>query len=74
MEPGKKLATTCKACLAVLWAVLLLYPSLEGNCLIVRINHEALKWLLTMTVATGKLAIGNYVFWNSTSMSYSTQV
>lgn len=56
-EAEKKLATTSKEYLAVVWDVLLPRSHLERSRSIVRTNHEALKWLLTMTETTGKLAL-----------------
>lgn len=42
-EPQKKLETTHKESLAVVWAVLLLRPYLEGNRFNIRTDHEAFK-------------------------------
>lgn len=51
----KRLATTYKDCLAVLWAILPLRPYLEQSRYTVRTDHQALKQLLTMTEAYDKL-------------------
>lgn len=50
-----ELATTHNECLAALSAILLLRPYLEGTIITVRTDHKALKWLFTMTDASGKL-------------------
>lgn len=55
-EPEKKLAATHKDCLEIVCAILPVRPHLEGSRFTVRTYHEALKWLLTTTEATGKLA------------------
>ena len=48
--------TTHRECLAVVWAVLLLRPYLEGTRYTIRTDHDALRWILNMADATGKLA------------------
>lgn len=48
----KKLATTQKECLVVVWAVLLFRSYLKGNRFTVRTDHEAIMWLLSTTEAT----------------------
>lgn len=47
--------TQCK-CLAVIWAVLLWHPKLEGTKLVERINHHSIKWVLDFADGTEKLA------------------
>lgn len=48
--------TTHRECLAVVWAVLMLRYYLEGARFTIRTNHDALRWILNMADATGKLA------------------
>lgn len=48
--------TTQKECLAVVWAMLHLRPYLQGNTFVLRTDHAALRWILNMADATGKLA------------------
>lgn len=55
-DTENELVTTHKEWLVVIWAVLLLWPSLEGNWLTLRTNHEAPIWVLTRSNAWGKLA------------------
>jgi len=47
--------TTERECLAVVWAVTMLEPYLQGTRFTIRTDHEALRWILTMTDAKGKL-------------------
>lgn len=49
-------STTERECLAVVWSVLLLRPYLEGTRFTVRTDHAALKWMLHMDSAHGRLA------------------
>ena len=51
----KNYHTTNKECLAVVWAVLSLRPYLEGTRFLIRTNHDALKWLLNLTIPSGRL-------------------
>lgn len=48
--------TTQRECLAIVWAMLLLRPYLEGVHFTLRTDHDALTWLMGLTIATGKLA------------------
>ena len=48
--------TTHKECLAVVWAVLMLRPYVEGTHFVVRTDHQALKWILDLKESTGRLA------------------
>lgn len=48
--------TTHRACLAVVWAILLLTLYLEYSKFIIRTDDEVLPWILNMTDATGGLA------------------
>ena len=47
--------TTERECLAVLWSILQLRPYLERTHFVVRTDHDALRWLLNLTDASGKL-------------------
>jgi len=49
-------STTERECLAVVWASLLLRPYIEGTRFTVRTDHAALKWMLHMDGAQGRLA------------------
>ena len=48
--------TSERECLAVVWAVQLLRPCLEGTKFTIRTDHKALKWILDMKDSTGRLA------------------
>lgn len=52
----KNYSTTERECLAVVWSVFLLRPYLEGTRFTVRTDHAALKWMLHMDSAHGRLA------------------
>ena len=47
--------TTEQECLAVVWAVLILRPYLEGTEFTIRTDHDSLKLLLNLSDATGRL-------------------
>jgi len=49
-------STTERDCLAVVWASLLLRPYIEGTRFTVCTDHAALKWMLHMDGAHGRLA------------------
>jgi len=49
-------STTERECLAVVWASLVLRPYIEGTRFTVRTDHAALKWMLHMDGAYGRLA------------------
>lgn len=51
----KNYDTTQKECLAVVWAVLILRPYLEGSRFTIRTDHQALKWLMNLSDASGRL-------------------
>ena len=48
-------SATERECYAVVWSVLTLRPYLEGAHFLVRTDHNALKWLLTLEDPTGRL-------------------
>lgn len=52
---GRNYDTTQRECLGIVWAVLLLQPYLYGACFTLRTDHNALKWIMDMTAATGML-------------------
>lgn len=56
--------TTHRECLAVIWAVLILRPYLEGTRFTIRTDHDALRWILNMSDATGKRQDGDYDYPN----------
>lgn len=49
-------STTERECLAVVWALFLLRPYLLGTRFMVRTDHSALKWMLHMDGAHGRLS------------------
>ena len=48
-------STTERECFAVVWALLTLRPYIEGTRFLVRTDHNALKWLMTLTDPSGRL-------------------
>lgn len=51
-----KYDTAHRECLAVIWAVLLIRPYLEGSQLTIRTDHDPLNWIFNLVDATSKLA------------------
>ena len=54
-ETEQRYSTTELECYAVVWSVLYLRPYIEGTHFKVRTDHEALKWLMTLTDPSGRL-------------------
>ena len=55
-EAEKNYSMTGTECLAVVWALFMLRPYVQGTRLIVRTYHSALRWMLHMDGAHGRLA------------------
>jgi RNase H-like domain found in reverse transcriptase len=49
-------STAEKECLAIVWAVTHLRPYLEGTEFTVRTHHRALRWVMNLSDAQGRLA------------------
>ena len=55
-ETERRYSPTERECYAIVWAMRTLRPYLEGVRLKVRTDHAALRWILTITESTGRLA------------------
>ena len=51
----RNFSATESECLAVVWAVLMLRPYLEGSHFIVSTYQNALRWMMTLNDPTGRL-------------------
>lgn len=56
IEPEMKLHSLHRMCLAVVSAVLVLCPNLEGTNFIVRTDHHALRWIHYLANLASKLS------------------
>ena len=54
-ETEQRYSATERECFAVLWSVLYLRPYIEGSHFKIRTDHEALRWLMTLTDPSGRL-------------------
>ena len=48
-------SATERECYSVVWAVMTLRPYIEGQKFVVRTDHDALRWLLTLNDPSGRL-------------------
>ena len=55
-KPEKNYDATHRECLAIVWAVLVLRPYLEGTHFKVRTDHHSLRWIMNLANASGRLA------------------
>ena len=54
-ETEQRYSATERECYAVVWSVLYLRPYIEGTHFKIRTDHEALRWLMTLTDPSGRL-------------------
>ena len=54
--PERNYSATERECYAVVWGVTTLRPYVEGQKFVVRTDHDALKWLMTLDDPSGRLA------------------
>ena len=56
----KNYSATERECLAVIWGLQTLRPYVEGTHILIRTDHAALRWLVTLKDPTGRLARWSY--------------
>ena len=54
-DSERNYSTTERECFAVVWAVRTLRPYVEGTRFTVRTDHDALRWLMSLTESSGRL-------------------
>ena len=54
-DSERNYSTTERKCFAVVWAVRTLRPYVEGTRFTVRTDHDALRWLMSLTESSGRL-------------------
>jgi len=54
-DAERNYTATERECYSVVWAITILRPYIEGLKFHVRTDHEALRWLMTLTDASGRL-------------------
>lgn len=55
-DAKRKYDTKQKERFAIVWAVLLVRPYLKSNRFSIRTSHDSLKWILNVSVRSGRLA------------------
>ncbi|CDF39628.1 Ribonuclease H (fragment) [Chondrus crispus] len=54
-DSERNYSATERECFAVVWAVRTLRPYIEGTKFTVRTDHDALRWLMSLTESSGRL-------------------
>ena len=54
-DSERNYSATERECFAVVWAVRTLRPYVEGTRFTVRTDHDALRWLMSLTKSSGRL-------------------
>ena len=54
-DAERNYSATERECYAVVWAITSLRPYIEGTRFTVRTDHDALRWLMTLTESSGRL-------------------
>ena len=54
-DSERNYSATDRECFAVVWAVRTLRPYVEGTKFTVRTDHDALRWLMSLTESSGRL-------------------
>ena len=54
-DAERNYSATERECFAVVWAVTTLRPYIEGTRFTIRTDHDALRWLMTLTDSSGRL-------------------